>query len=345
MTKRIPGITYLKAFLPLLVIACHARPFGTSASMNVAYTTLPDWKDVCYLNIFTLAVPLFYLISFYLYLLKRDKMEGSAGGLLFRRIVYFAGLFLGARIIYWFFGIGNLWIPERGWVRNLYRLFFSGGDTLLYYLEQMAYYLLLLECLITVSNRFHLNKNRFYLSMGFGGVLLIALCGIAAPEALRIEALRYFSPLGFFPLVPFALYFFEIRNERKPRWIGAALLAGLLAAIVEWRLLPNACYLQNGYTMALPSYARVSVVLLSCGIFFAALQKNQSPGLTVEKMAALSLYVYITHQVVIKLLGNRMDSPFVNYLIVTACTYSICFIAYVIIKKTKSFIQSHARGS
>ena len=68
--KRISGITYLKAFLPLLVIACHARPFGQSASMTLPLHGVPDWKDVFYSNILGLAVPLFYIITFYLYLKK-----------------------------------------------------------------------------------------------------------------------------------------------------------------------------------------------------------------------------------------------------------------------------------
>lgn len=91
--KRISGITYLKVFLPLLVIACHARPFGQSASMVLPLQGVPDWKDVLYSNILGLAVPLFYIITFYLYLLKRDRVQGSTFIFLGNRVLYFFLLF------------------------------------------------------------------------------------------------------------------------------------------------------------------------------------------------------------------------------------------------------------
>ena len=74
--KRISGITYLKAFLPLLVIACHARPFGQSASMILPLQGAPDWKDVFYSNILALAVPLFYYYYFLFIFVKKRSSSG-----------------------------------------------------------------------------------------------------------------------------------------------------------------------------------------------------------------------------------------------------------------------------
>lgn len=161
--KRISGITYLKAFLPLLAIACHARPFGKSASMVLPLQGVPDWKDIFYSNILSLAVPLFFIITFYLYLLKRDRVKESTFKLIGKRVLYLLSLFVGWRTVYALFGIGSLWVPDRGLARNLYHWVFGGGDTLLYYLEQAAYLLILLELICFVCEKIKLSKKQLLL--------------------------------------------------------------------------------------------------------------------------------------------------------------------------------------
>ena len=329
--KRISGITYLKAFLPLLVIACHARPFGQSASMTLPLHGVPDWKDVFYSNILGLAVPLFFIITFYLYLIKRDRVQGSTFKLLGKRVLYFFLLFTGWRIVYAIFGIGSLWIPDRGLARNLYHWIFGGGDTLLYYLEQAAYLLVILELICFVCEKFKLSKKMIAI-LGIGlSVLLIVFCTWFAPETVKIEALRFFSPIGFFPYIFIAILFKERIFSYMLSVIAIAF--GVVYSVFEWFTLVNPMFLLNGYSSATPGYAKISVVFVSIGVFGLMMKISKTPSNFAEVLAAISLYVYCIHQIIIvlisRILGNALSGfDFITYLLVAFITYAISFGFY-----------------
>lgn len=321
--KQIYGITWLKAFLPLLVIACHARTFGNSASMIIPLTGIPDWKDIVYINILCMAVPLFFVISFYLYLEKRERIQYTSIKLMKHRIAYFAVLFIGWRFVFAIFDVGQFWNSGRGSIRNLYHLFFAGADTLLYYLEQMVYLVVVLELFYIMMEHYNVNKCRWALiGLGFSIALLLFVTYIA-PETLKIEALRYFSPVGFIPCIFVAAYFHECKGvEHSKRSISIALV-GIVCVIAEWRLLPSEKFLLSGYSMAMPSYARVSVVLFTFAIFAATLKCKKKPGKSLKLMSRVSLYVYCLHQLVINMIGDKISQPLYLYVAVLIITYSL----------------------
>lgn len=324
--KRVQGITWLKAFLPLLVIACHARPFGESACMRLPLAGVPNWEDIFYVNVLSLPVPVFYLMSFFLYLAKRDRIDYSPRKLMHQRVVYFATLFFGVRLVYLLAGIGTLYVPGRGEIRNLYHLLFAGGDTLLYYLEQMVYWTVLLECLCAFCERIRIERN---VTATIGIVLgggMVGLCDFFFSGALRVESLRFFSPVGFLPLPFIAMLAYELKERIANGAIVTLLALGLAMAIAEWRLLPSEEFLQSGYSMAMPSYARISVLMLACAVFLASLRMRLTPNALVVGMAGLSLYVYCVHQLVIVVLGDVIRSPLIDYIVVVALTYCVSFL-------------------
>ena len=340
--KRISGITYLKAFLPLLVIACHARPFGQSASMILPLQGAPDWKDVFYSNILALAVPLFYIITFYLYLLKRDRVQGSTFRFLGKRVLFFLLLFVGWRIAYAIFGFGSLNLPDRGLARNLYHWLFGGGDSLLYYLEQAAYFLVVLELICFVCEKTKLSKKVIAMAGLVLSVLLIIICTWFVPATVRIEALRFFSPIGFLPYVFLAIlvkehvfsYFLSI----------SAIVFGVAYSVFEWLSLVDPLYLQNGYSSAIPSYPKISIVLLSIGIFGLMMKVSNTPSKFSDALAAVSLYVYCIHYVIIVLLrrifGDGLNGyEFITYMLVVFITYFFSFGFYFAKRKVKRIMM------
>ncbi len=337
--KRIRGITYLKAFLPLMVIACHARPFGQSASMSLPLQGIPDWKDVFYSNILSLAVPLFFVISFYLYLCKRDRIDYPSVKLLGKRVGYFLLLFIIWRIIFIPFGIGNLWISDRGIIRNLYHWIFGGGDTLLYYLEQSAFLLILLEVLCLLSERFNISKTVIaVVGLAITSSIMLA-CMYVVPQSVKIESLIYFSPIGFVPYIFIALLF---KEQKISSLVGCIfILIGIGWAFIEWLTLPNELFLQNGYSMALPFYQKISIVFITFGLFSLVLKVRKKPTAFTERLAAVSLYVYCIHQIIIVLSGRILGDilvgyDFVWYLIVVVLSCVLSFGALFIKSKMKN---------
>lgn len=330
--QRISGITYLKAFLPLLVIACHARPFGQSSSMVLPLQGVPDWKDIFFSNVLCLAVPLFFIITFYLYLLKRTRVQGSVFKLLCKRVLYFLLLFVCWRIIYVVLsGGGSLWFPDKGIAQNLYHWIFGGGYTLLYYLEQAAYFLIVLELICFICERIKLSKTVVAVIGLALSVLLIVFCNWFAPESVKIEALRFFSPIGFLPYIFIALLLNEININNKTAKIYiflAAIIFGISLSIVEWMVLPNPVFLENGYSIAIPTYPRISLVFSSFGIIGLFFQIKKKPSKLTETMSSISLDVYCIHpisiSIVVWITGDALNGlDFLAYLLVVLITYAL----------------------
>ena len=337
--KRVNGITYLKAFLPFMVIAWHARFLGTSGIMRVQDVYIPSVVDVIYLNIINLAVPLFFLISFYLYLMKRKTVEDK-GKYLFKRIVYLLELFVIWRAIYIVFGIGNLWIPERGIVMNLYHLFFGGGDTLLYYLELLIYFMILIELICLLCERCKLSIVRMaYFGLVFS-LLLIVLCYFI-PGVIKYEALRYFSPIAFLPLV-FIAFLLADTKQLPVKWIIVLFVSGIALAVFEWRCCIDQQYItQGGYAIATPIYARLSQIIIAASVFMLALNVQKEPSKAVKWLASVSLYAYCLHQIIIVIADRLLPvSEFIIFLLTIVCTY----VLSAVIHKTKQFISIKSKN-
>ncbi len=337
--KRISGITYLKAFLPLLVIGCHARPFSKLLYSMTPLPNSPSFNDILFLNVFSLAVPIFFIISLYLYLKKRSRSE-NVGSVFKARIIYLAVLFLVVRGIYLIFGIGNLWVSKRGMVRNVYHLVFGGGDTLLYYLEALIFLIILLEIVIRVFSKLNIQKTKIYCIFAAVLTVLIIAFYFVPFASLKVEALRFFSPICFLPYVFIALIFDKLKDKPKIWQLSALLGLGIISAIIEWRFLPDTLFLQSGYQVALPSYGRPSVVLISAAIFGFSLYIEDKPSKAIEYMSALSLYVYCIHQIVITCVSDKSSNPAVRYLLVVVITYAASAVVYQLVKYIKVFLKN-----
>ncbi|MBR3300440.1 MAG: acyltransferase [Clostridia bacterium] len=332
--KRISGITYLKAFLPLCVIACHIKPFGDSAYSFVPLPSIPGLKDVFYSNVFSLAVPLFFIISIFLYLMKRDRTENHLK-LCIKRVCYLLGVFAIVRIIYILFGIGNLWIPDRGLFKNSYAILFGGGDTLLYYLELCAYLIVFTELCCVFIEKTEINKKAFS-AIGLGlSLLLICIFYFVSDPTVKTEALRFYSPICFPSYVFIAFYFKEAQERNSLPLMISLFVSGMAFAVFEWAYLPNAVFIERGYSIAFPFYARISVVLLSMSIFGLMLKIGRSPSKFIEYLASLSLYAYCVHQIFINLIATSIKKPFLGFLTVVALSY----FASAIIKTVLTLIK------
>ncbi len=330
--KRINGITYLKAFLPLIVISCHIRPFGKSSFMSYPFPKFPDLKDIYYINISSLAVTLFFIISLFLYLLKRSRSQGSSIKVLRSRVFYFVKLFVIWRIIYVIFNIGNIWVKDRGLFQNVYHLLFGGGDTLLYYLEISVYLFVILELFCLLIEKSGLNKV-LWSSVGllFSLVLLLFLNFILPPGSLKAETLRFFSPVAFLPYVFVAVLMFEFSENIKGYKLIILFFIGAFFAVLEWLHIPDKIFLDYGYSLAIPCYARISTVLISITVFGFMIKIKKSPSKFVEYLSGLSLYVYCTHQIIINLLNGVFSKlPFVSYLVVAMISYALSIAIYTL---------------
>lgn len=327
--KKINGITYLKALLPLLVVSCHIRPFGQSSAMGNNFSGIPDLKDIFYANISALAVPLFLIISFYLYLLKRQKGDMSPKTLLKNRIFYFLKIFVVCEIFAAVFGYLVVWRKERGFITNIYHLLFAGGDTLFYYLQITVYLLVVLELFYIITEKYGVSRNKSAVIGIFLSCMILVICSLKImPYSLKTEALRFFSPIGFLPYVFVASLIFEYKDTIKNSCLLIVLSVGIILSLLEWYYLPSKDFLENGYALMVPFYQKLSVVFVSAAAFSAALKIKKKPSKIIEYLSNISLYVYCTHQFVIILLSKINIVPFLKYLLVLTVSYILSIIIY-----------------
>ena len=117
-------------------------------------------------------------------------------------------------------------------------------------------------------------------------------------------------------------------------------VSGMAFAVFEWAYLPNAVFIERGYSIAFPSYARISVVLLSMSIFGLMLKIGRSPSKIIEYLASLSLYVYCVHQIFIKLIATSIKKPIFGFLSVVALSYFASAIIKVIVTSINKRLAS-----
>ena len=318
-----------------MVIAWHARFLGVSGIMRVKDIYIPSITDIVYINIVNLAVPIFFLISFYLYLLKRKTSDNTK--YLLKRIGKLAGIFLIWRAIYFIFGIGNLWLPNRGLILNLYHLLFGGGDTLLYYIQLLIYFLIIIEFICCLSEKIKLNI-KIVASVGLVlSTLLLIICYFLS-GFIKYEALRYFSPIAFIPLVFISMLLINVKREIDIKYIIAFFSLGVVFAIAEWLILPDSAYISLGsYAVAMPIYSRLSQIVIAASLFCVFLKITKDPHKIVVRLSEVSLYAYCIHQIFITCISTYLKfSYFATFITTVLLTYVLSFAIIEVKKLIKS---------
>ena len=124
---------------------------------------------------------------------------------------------------------------------------------------------------------------------------------------------------------------------------------GLAYSVFEWFTLVDPIYLMNGYGSATPGYAKISVVFVSIGVFGLMMKISKMPSNFTEVLAAISLYVYCVHQIIIivisRVFGDALSGfDFITYLLVAFITYAISFGFYFAKRKALgTIIQNEGR--
>ncbi len=341
-SHEIAGFTWLKCILPIFVILVHYREIWTLSLAIPTEHYQPTLQDILFMNVASLAVPLFIVMSLYLYVGKRQNNLNDGLAYLGKRLVHLGMLFVIWRAIYACFGIGSLWITERGVVRNLYHWILGGGDTALYFLEILMGLILLEEILLQVVGRL---KTKVAVVSNLAVFLLACLLLASAyylPYPANVEALRHFSPFAFLPYVPLAWILHKINDsaiKMKKTDIGLFVVA-ISLVVYEWFILPSKVYLDNGYFCAMPSYARLSSVFLSAFIIRFSLRIPNSHAWA-KTLAGVSLYVYCVHQIFITVTPKVMNIV-IRLGFVIVCTYAC---SYMVVAMKKHFAKRKAGPS
>jgi len=287
-TGRLVGIDYLRAFFSVCVVAVHLNYLFPSLIFDkgrYAEHTF-TWSDFVNFYVLCLAVPVFVLISTYLYARKPTDMTGLGRrlGRIVRLLLFWSVLYQVYR--YTGFGAVKL-VPREPNELGLYLM--NGGNTYYYFFEALAVVTVVTHWATRLSAR--VVWTLFALSTVIVGVLPL----IHRETHIRFLA-HHADPLNFFPYA-----FAGVGLARLPAagaiqtWIGLACAAlAVPAAVLDWTVYVDPCFFAVNQ-FALPAYTRPSLVFLTVAVLVLALRVRVPPNAVLRFMAVHSLGVYCLH--------------------------------------------------
>jgi len=287
---RVVGIDYLRAFFSVCVVEVHlgyvfpSDVFDKNRFREHTFTV----SDFVNFYVLCLAVPVFVLISTYLYARKPTDTAGLLRrlGRIVRLLVFWSALYQVYRLT----GFGAIKsIPVEPNELGLYLI--SGGSTFYYFFESLA----IVTIIAHAATRLPAGGvwALFAISTLIVGVLPVI------HEETHIRFLAYHAdPLNF---VPYAFAgvglarLSAVGASRIRAWIGIGCLAlAVPAAVLDWTVYVDPCFFEVNQ-FALPAYTRPSLVFLSVAVLVFALRVRTPPNSVIRLMAVHSLGVYCLH--------------------------------------------------
>jgi len=293
--RRFAGIDYLRAVFSVCVVVVHLGYVSPSAIFDeerYADHTF-TWSDFVNFYLLCLAVPVFVLISTYLYALKPTDSAGLGRrlGRIVRLLVFWSVLY--QIFFYTGYGFPKL-IPHDAHGLTLYLI--TGGNTVYYFFISLA-----VVTVVTHGVRDLPSATvwaLFALSTLLVGVMPI-LHEVLRPQTAWAMLLGlHANPLNFLPLAFAGVGLTRLVQAEETRLLDrigiAALGLGAVAAILDWTVYVDPCFFEVN-RFALPAYTRPSLVFLAIAVLVLAVRARPAGNPVIAFMARHSLAVYCLH--------------------------------------------------
>jgi surface polysaccharide O-acyltransferase-like enzyme len=289
-TGRLVGIDYLRALFSVCVVAVHLNYIFPSLIFDqVRYPEHTfTWSDFVNFYVLCLAVPVFVVVSTYLYARKPTDATGLGRrvGRLVRLLVFWSVLFQ----VYRYTGIGAAkLVPREPNELGLYLM--SGGSTYYYFFEVLA-------VVTVVTHAATRLPSRSVWALFAASTAVVGVVPLVHQQT-HVRALAHHAdPLNF---VPFAFAGVGLARltaagaDRTRDRVGLACLAlAAPAAVLDWTAYVDPVYFEINQ-FAIPAYTRPSLVLLAVAVLVLAVRSRVPAGPVVRFMAVHSLGVYCLH--------------------------------------------------
>jgi len=312
-SKYFYGFDYLRIISCFFIVGWHLKLFGWDNILinPESHATIPTFADVIYANLFLMAVPLFLLISIFLFIHNRKNKPDYFK----KRIFYLIIVYLFWTVIYSIIyqnGLKTVNILNPAYIM-------SGAGSVGYFLFSLIVLVVLTELLIDI--RKYLSENQFVVLNIFLFCFSLFLLIFRIPLSnmtgyLGIYFLSLWSPINFlpYPFIAFIIMnFFEKDKLVKIPWKLFAILTFIIIVIsaTEWYVLPDKVhYLIDG--MSITPYARLSIVVSSILVFLLFLGiTNESPRI-IKKFSELTMGIFLIHSIIIFKLPEIWPELYMN---------------------------------
>lgn len=286
---------FAKAIAISLVLFWHLQPIRISATdkSTIFIKFLGFWLTQFNLQVSLVAVPLFLLVSLYLFYQKIEDraLEGMSkrclriGGVyLFWTICQFAFFYVMTFIRSFHDGASNFSAPIP-----IHRLLLEGGPPLPIVGGSVFYFLFVLLILVLVSTVFYLFRNIEKLFPLIG--ITVVIVSILYFEFLNLNGrgLPYWRIDNFMIYIPLSYFLLWQESGKLVRYIPFFYIGFVLFSAQD-------VYLRHiGYDCG--AYSRVSIVFGSIALFSSMLQlKDLNQGTVITLLSKYSLGIFATHK-------------------------------------------------
>lgn len=315
--ERIIGIDYLRAFFSVCVVLVHLGLIAPSAvfyKIHYAEHKL-TWSDPINFCILMLAVPVFFLISNYLFLKKADDKSALLKHL--QRIGKLAIFWMVLLKIFIFHG----WEIFQGFpdsLKDIPYFILSGGET--------PYWFFITLMALTIITYFAKRLSIFYVSVFFLlTTLQVLMLPVLSAATGKYYLVAHCNPLNFLPYPFAAILIFHLagqdRTKIKPLFIILTGFLAALLAVLEWTIYINEHFFSYGPS-PLPLYTRPSLVFLAMTLVLTAIKTDWKSFFIVRFMSNKSLALYCLHIFFVYLVKwLSIDNLFISLLIVITLSY------------------------
>lgn len=328
-TERYVGIDYLRAIFSVCVVLVHLGYISKSTIFDgekyVSHALIIS--DLVNFYLLLLAVPIFFIVSNFLFYQKREDKSILIKYL--KRI--------GKLVVFWVFVYKVF--RYQGWniiqclpntPKQLVFFVMSGGHTIYYFFVSLA--------VLTIITHFAKRLKLFYVSIFFlATVALVSVLPIFSIATELFVLSAHWSPLNFLPY-PFAaiLVFHVARMEKAKISPILIIISGaviVLSVLADWSI-----YVHRGFfnvnIYAIPAYTRPSLVFISMALLFVAIKTNPKSNPVVLFMSNNSLALYCLHPFFVKPAQDLSNSNLlVSLILVIILSYSSAAILKQFIKR------------
>jgi len=324
------GFDCLRAVMSLAVVAWHLHLFGVSTLFDERgfFHHTISLSDVINFHLLLLAVPVFFLISLFLFF-DRYKIRGHYFRDRIKKILCLYGFWLGLFFLFYAcrYGFSSL-LPADG--KNLLIKIVSGWSTLYYFF----FSLLLMTCLarmVVLVPRPVVWLLCVLSLLSLWTMALLVKMGVVAGYWVA-----YWNPLNFVPYVFIARLFSDTAGQDLSTFSSLSFLLLLLGFIVaasfEWQWM--ICGRNFQYNdCAMPAYTRVSLVLGAFIVFRLSWFIRRRPNRLIRFLADYSLGLYCLHgyvsllvyERIIKHLGGH-GAPLIAFFIIVSASLAAAVV-------------------
>jgi surface polysaccharide O-acyltransferase-like enzyme len=322
---RIAGLDYLRAVFSVCVVAVHLNYVFQSLIFDPRQYRAHSFTASDFVNFYVLclAVPVFVLISTFLYARKPADGRGLRRrlGRLLRLLVFWSVLLQVFRLT----GIGAVKsLPHDAQDWPLFLM--SGGNT--------VYYFFLALAVVTAVTHYaaRLPGRAVWVLFALSTLVVGVLPLVHRATGILLVA-HHSNPLNF---VPYAFAgvglarLYEAGAGRTLSRVGLACLAlAVPAALLDWTVYVDECFFRIN-EFAIPAYTRPSLVFLAVAVLVPAVRSGARGNAVVGFMAYHSLGVYCLHPFFIDLKFKLIEvlhlteplATFVPVAVVLALSYA-----------------------